>query len=204
MVHHVLTSPRPYVVNHVLTSPRPYVVNHELTSPPRGRTGERGFTLIELVIVIVVVSVAALVFSKMFIEAVRSYEWVDVEKEKLQEARYAQERMTREFRRVRDNVSINAATATTFTFVDRDAATITISWNGVKGADLVYTRNGTQRVLASGVDSLAFAYWKTNGTAAAPVLSPSATDIWRVTTYLRLDKAGHTVETVGAAYVRNL
>jgi prepilin-type N-terminal cleavage/methylation domain-containing protein len=183
------------------------VVNHELTLPrPRTRPQrrERGFTLIELVIVIVVVSVAALVFSRMFIEAVRSYEWVDVEKEKLQEARYAQERMTREFRRVRDNVSINAATATTFTFVDRDVATISISWNGVKGADLIYTKNGTAHVLASGVDSLAFAYWKKDGTAAAPVLSPSATDIWRVTTYLRLDKAGHTVETVGAAHVRNL
>ena len=51
---------------------------------------------------------------------------------------------------------------------------------------------------------VAFAYWKTNGTAATPVVSPSATDIWRITTYLRLAKAGHTVETVGAAYVRSL
>jgi type II secretory pathway pseudopilin PulG len=160
--------------------------------------------MIELVVVIVVVSVAALLFSKMFIEAVRSYEWVDVEKEKLQEARYAQERMTREFRRVRDNVSVNAATATTFTFVDRDAAVISISWNGVKGGDLVYTKNGTPQVLAAGVDSLAFAYWNTNGAAATPVVSPSATDIWRITTYLRLAKAGHAVETVGAAYVRSL
>jgi prepilin-type N-terminal cleavage/methylation domain-containing protein len=176
---------------------------HDLLTPAAARRA-RGFTMIELVIVIVLVSVAALVFSKMFIEAVRSYEWVDVEKEKLQEARYAQERMTREFRRVRDNVSINAATATTFTFVDRDAATISISWNGVKGTDLVYTKNGTARVLAAGVDSLAFAYWKTNGTVATPVVSPSTTDIWRITTYLRLAKAGHTVETVGAAYVRSL
>ena len=158
----------------------------------------------ELVIVIVVVSIAGLLFSKMFIEAVRSYEYIDIEKDKLQEARYAQERMTREFRRVRDKLSINAATATVFTFVDRDAATISISWDGVKGDDLVYTKNGTQRVLASGVDSLAFAYWKTNGTAAAPVLSPSATDIWRITTYLRLAKSGHLVATMGAAYVRSL
>jgi prepilin-type N-terminal cleavage/methylation domain-containing protein len=177
------------------------MVHHVLTRP-RGRA--HGFTMIELVIVIAVVSVAALVFSKMFIEAARSYEWIDVEKEKLQEARYAQERMTREFRRVRDNLSINVATATTLTFVDRDAATISISWNGVKGADLVYTKNGTARTLAAGVDSFAFAYWKTNGTAAAPVVSPSATDIWRITTYLRLAKASHSVETVGGAYVRSL
>jgi prepilin-type N-terminal cleavage/methylation domain-containing protein len=169
----------------------------------RRRAGA-GFTLPELTIVIVVVSIAAMVFSKMFLEAVRSYEFIDVEKTTLQEARYAQERMGRELKRVRDNTSITAATATTFTFVDRDAATISISWNGVKGADLIYTRNGTARVLASGVDSLAFGYWKTNGAAATPILSPSATDIWRVTTYLRLAKSGQTVATSSATFVRSL
>lgn len=170
-------------------------------------TGERreaGFSLAELVIVIVVVSVAAMVFSKMFLEAVRSYHFIDVEKETLQEARYAQERMTREFKRVRNNVSIATATATNFSFVDRDAATISIAWDGVKGHDLIYTRNGTARVLASGVDSLAFAYWRSNGTAAVPVVAPSATDIWRVTTFLRLAKAGQTVSTATAALVRSL
>jgi type II secretory pathway pseudopilin PulG len=159
---------------------------------------------VELIVVIVVVSIAALIFSKMFIEAVRSYEYIDIEKDKLQEARYAQERMTREFRRVRDNLSITAATANTFTFVDKDAATISLSWDGTKGSDLIYTKNGTQRVLASEVDSLAFAYWKSNGAAATPVLSPSVTDIWRVTTYLRLAKSGHSIETMSAAFVRNL
>lgn len=165
---------------------------------------EAGFTLAELTIVIVVVSIAALVFSKMFIEAVRTYEYVDVDKQLLQEARYAEERMTREFKRVRNNVSITTATASTFTFVDRDAATISVSWNGVKGNDLVYTKSGTARVLASGVDSLAFGYWKSNGAAATPIVSPSATDIWRVTIYLRLAKAGQSIDVAGAAFVRPL
>jgi prepilin-type N-terminal cleavage/methylation domain-containing protein len=168
------------------------------------RRANSGFTLPELVVVIAVVSIAAMVFSKMFLEAVRTYQFIDVEKETLQEARYAQERMAREFKRVRDNTSITAATATTFTFVDRDAATISISWNGVKGTDLVYTRNGTARTLASGVDSLAFGYWKTDGAAATPVVSPSATDIWRVTTFLRLAKSGQTVDTSTSTFVRSL
>ena len=170
---------------------------------PAGRR-EEGFTLPELIVVIVVVSIAALVFSKMFIEAMRSYQFIDVEKATLQEARYAQERMTREFKRVRNNTSIAAASATTFTFVDRDAATISLSWNGTKGADLVYTKNGTARTLASGVDSLAFTYWKSNGAAATPVLSPSATDIWRVTSYLRLAKSGQAVATTTSTFVRSL
>jgi len=177
------------------------MVHDLLTARPKR---EAGFTLAELVVVIVVVSVAAMVFAKMFIEAVRSYQFVEAEKDTLQEARYAQERMSREFRRVRDNLSINTATATTFTFVDRDAATLSFSWNGVKGADLVYTTNGTPRVLASGVDSLAFAYWNRSGSAATPVVAPSATDIWRVTTFLRLAKSGQTVETLAATFVRSL
>jgi len=175
---------------------------HDLLTTAERR--EAGFSLAELVIVIVVVSVAAMVFSKMFLEAVRSYQFIDVEKETLQEARYAQERMTREFRRVRDKVSITTATASNFSFVDRDAATISITWDGVKGHDLIYTRNGTARVLASGVDSLAFGYWRSDGTAAAPVVAPSATDIWRVTAFLRLAKSGQTVSTATAALVRSL
>jgi len=170
----------------------------------RARRRDGGFTLPELVIVVVVVSIAGLVFAKMFIEAVKSYTYIDVEKDLLQESRYAQERMAREFKRVRNNTSISAASATTFAFVDRDAATISLSWNGTKGADLVYTKNGTARTLASNVDSLAFAYWKTNGTAATPVLSPSATDIWRVTTYLRLAKSGQSVTTSTGTFVRSL
>jgi Tfp pilus assembly protein PilE len=169
-----------------------------------GRRRDAGFALAELAIVIVVVAIAGLVFSKMFIEAVKSYTYIDVEKGLLQEARYAQERMSREFKRVRNNTSITAASATTFTFVDRDAATVSLSWSGTKGADLVYTKNGTARTLASNVDSLAFAYWKTNGATATPVLSPSATDIWRITTYLRLAKAGQTVTTSTGTFVRSL
>ena len=169
-----------------------------------GRRRDAGFALAELAIVIVVVAIAGLVFSKMFIEAVKSYTYIDVEKGLLQEARYAQERMSREFKRVRNNTSITAASATTFTFVDRDAATVSLSWNGTKGADLVYTKNGTARTLASNVDSLAFAYLKANGATATPVLSPSATDIWRITTYLRLAKAGQTVTTSTGTFVRSL
>ena len=53
---------------------------------PRGRRGglappdAAGFTLAEVTIVIVVVSVAAFVFTGMFLEAIRSYQFEDAEK----------------------------------------------------------------------------------------------------------------------------
>jgi prepilin-type N-terminal cleavage/methylation domain-containing protein len=59
-------------------------------------SGAEGFTLTELLIVIVVTSIAGLVLSGVLSEAVRTYAFVDVEKDLVQESRYAKERMTRE------------------------------------------------------------------------------------------------------------
>jgi Tfp pilus assembly protein PilE len=177
------------------------VVHVLLRRPPRG---EAGVSLAELTIVIVVVSIAAFVFSGMFIEAVKSYQFLDAEKEMLQEARYAEERIARELKRVRDNAAVTAATAWTFTFLDRDSATVSFSWSGTKGDPLLYTKNGAPQTLASAVDSFAFTYWKSDGTGAVPVTSPSATDIWRVSVHLRLAKGGQSVDAVGAAFLRSL
>jgi len=170
----------------------------------RGRRSGAGFTLPELLIVIVVVSIVAVVFSAMFIEAVKTYQFMDAEKDMLSDARYAEERVTRELKRVKDATSLTAAAPTTLTFVDRDNATVSFSWSGVSGADLLYTKNGASQTLARGVDSLAFQYWKQDGTAAQPVVAPSATDIWRVTIYLRLIKGSQTVASFGASFLRSL
>jgi prepilin-type N-terminal cleavage/methylation domain-containing protein len=171
---------------------------------PRRPSRSPGFTLPELLIVIVVASIVALAFSAMFIEAVKTYQFMDAEKDMLQDARYAEERVARELKRVRDNTSINTAAATTLTFVDRGSATVSFSWSGVSGADLLYTKNGSSQTLAKGVDSLAFQYWKQDGTAALPVVSPSATDIWRVTIYMRLVKGSQTVASFGSVFLRSL
>ena len=175
---------------------------HELLSRRRG--GDSGFTIPELVIVIVVVSIVAVTFSAMFIEAVKTYQFLDTEKDLLQEARYAKERIARELKRVKGNTSITSANGTTLTFVDRDNATVSFSWSGISGANLLYTKSGSSQTLAKGVDSLAFQYWKQDGTTAAPVVAPSATDIWRVTIYMRLIKGSQTVSSFGAAFVRSL
>ena len=175
---------------------------HKLLSRRRG--SQAGFTLAELAIVIVVVSIVAVTFSAMFVEAVKTYQFMDAEKEMLQDARYAEERIERELKRVKSNTSITTANASTFTFVDRDNATVSFSWSGVSGANLLYTKGGSSQTLARGVDSLAFQYWKENGSAATPVVSPSATDIWRVTVYLRLIKGSQTVASFAAAFVRSL
>lgn len=179
---------------------------HQLLTPSAAgpRPVEAGFSLAEVTIVIVVVSIAASLFSGMFLEAIRSYEYVDTEKGMLQEARYAEERISRELKRVRGNRFITQAGPRAFTFVDLDSASVGFSWSGVKGDPLVYAKNGTARTLATGVDSLAFAYWRSDGAAAVPVVAPSATDIWRVSVHLRLAKGSQSVSAVTAAFLRSL
>jgi prepilin-type N-terminal cleavage/methylation domain-containing protein len=176
---------------------------HTVLTSRRPRS-QAGFSLAELVIVIVVVSIASIAFASMFTEAVRTYQFVDSEKGMLQAGRYAEERIARELKRVKDATGIVAATPTTFTFVDRSDATLSFSWSGVSGADLLYTKNGSSHTLAAGVDSLAFAYYRNDGAPAVPLVAPAATDIWRVTVYLRLVKGTQKVETFGAAFVRSL
>ena len=171
----------------------------------KAENAESGFSLAELVIVIVVVSIAAYVFTGMFLQAVKSYEYVDAEKQMLQETRYAEERLSRELKRVRGNTFVTQATSRTFTFFDRDSASVSVSWTGVKGDPLLYTKNGTPQTLASGVDTLAFTYYKYDGTVVAvPVIAPSATDIWRVRVDLRLAKNNQTVTAQTAVFLRSL
>ena len=170
----------------------------------RARPSQAGFTLPELVIVIVVVSAAGLLFSGMFIEAVRSYEFVASEQSMTQEARFAEERIVRELRGLRGSAFVTRATPRALAFVDRDSTAVGFSWTGVKGDPLVYTRNGSAQTLAEDVDSLAFGYWKADGGPAAPLVAPAATDIWRVSVHLRLARGSHAVSTVAGTFVRPL
>lgn len=163
-----------------------------------------GFTLTEVIIVIVVISIAGLLLAGMFREAISTYRFVDVQSDLLQQARYAEERVERELRRVRNRGSVTTASLRTFAFTDRDAVPVIVSWDGVKGSNLLYTKSGVAQALALGVDSLAFAYYKEDGTVAAPVVAPSDTDIRRVTVYLRLARSGQSVTTLGATALRSL
>ncbi|HEU4941354.1 MAG TPA: type II secretion system protein [Candidatus Eisenbacteria bacterium] len=164
------------------------------------RRGAAGFTLTELLIVIVVTSIAGLVLSGVLREAVRTYAFVDVEKELVQESRYAKERMTREVMGA-PRGGIREAGPRSITVVDADSAIVTFAWDGVRGSDLVCVRDGARAPLASHVDSLAFAYFDGSG---RPLHSTEVLDrLHRVSIYLRLARDGHEVQGVGSAFLRS-
>jgi prepilin-type N-terminal cleavage/methylation domain-containing protein len=160
---------------------------------------QQGFTLVELLIVIVVVSIAGLVLSGVLREAVRTYSFVDVEKGLVQESRYAKERMTREVMGAARG-GIRAAGPRSITVVDADSAVVTFAWDGVPGSDLVCLRDGSRAPLASNVDSLAFAYFDGQGRM---LRSADPGSLRRVSIYLRLARDGHEVAGVGSAFLRS-
>ena len=160
---------------------------------------QQGFTLVELLIVIVVVSIAGLVLSGVLREAVRTYSFVDVEKELVQESRYAKERMTREVMGAARG-GIRAAGPRSITVVDPDSTVVTFAWDGVRGSDLVCVRDGSRAPLASNVDSLAFAYFDGQGRM---LRSADPGSLRRVSIYLRLARDGHEVAGVGSAFLRS-
>jgi prepilin-type N-terminal cleavage/methylation domain-containing protein len=160
-----------------------------------------GFTLLELAIVIVIVGASALVFAAAFRESMRAYELIDAETELLQQARYAEERITRHVLRCPAG-GIRSATPTSITLLDPDSSTIRIAWSGVKGSDLVLTRGGVSAPLASHVDSLAFTYHGGDGKPLAPASGIDPSRLRRVSVFLRLAEGEHAVAAAGAAALR--
>ena len=165
-------------------------------------TREEGFTLAELTIVIVVVSIAALFFSGMFVEGVRTYEFVGVEKELLQEARYAEQRMERELMSAAGANPWRRLRPASVEFVSRDSSLVEIGWDGARGGSILLKRDGLARPLAEHVDSFAIGYHGADGSRVAPRGNRSAADVRRVTLFLRLARGGHSVDAVGAATLR--
>ncbi|HET9251044.1 MAG TPA: prepilin-type N-terminal cleavage/methylation domain-containing protein [Candidatus Eisenbacteria bacterium] len=162
-----------------------------------------GFTLMELTIVIVIVGISAVVFAFAFRESMRAYELIDTETDLAQQARYAEERVTRHVLRT-PTAGIRAASSTSITLLDPDSSVIRIAWDGVKGSDLVLTRGGIAAPLASHVDSLAFTYHGTDGRPLAPGRAGSMElrRLRRVSMFLRLEQGGHAVAATGAAALR--
>jgi len=126
--------------------------------PSPSRLG--GYTLIEAIVVIVILSIVGLTSSYALIGASRIYVRAMPAMEAAYQADLSVERLRRDIRGLGDVASITAFTATDFTFDSPAGTTIAYSYTG---GNLL--RNGD--LLARGVSSFAFTYWKSDGTIAA-------------------------------------
>ena len=123
-------------------------------------TTATGFTLVEVVTVIVILGIVGLASSYVTVESMKIYARAAPAMDASYQALLSVERMRREIRDMKDTASITTFTATALTFDDSSDNTIAYS---LSGGDLL--RNGA--LLARGVTSLSFGYWKSDGTNAS-------------------------------------
>lgn len=152
----------------------------------------RGFTLIELVLTITLISVIAFIFSSIISTGVDAYFFTSDRKDASQEARVALERMTQELKVIRGAGSIAAAAPDAISFVKLDGEEVNFS---LSGTDLV--RNGN--ILADGVTSFALDYYDRAGNETSV-----PADIWRIAIDLETSERNESVRLRTAVHPRNL
>lgn len=160
-------------------------MNPRTIQPDRLRNA-RGFTLGEVVLVVILVGIIAATFGPGLVTAMRATVMTDTRKEALQNAHAALDRMAREIRMIRsatvlDIPIISFPTGNDMEFVDTYGNTIRFR---LVGANL--ERNGA--VLAGNVTALTFSYLQNSGAAAGNV-----TQIWRIVIDLTVQVGAESV-----------
>jgi len=166
-----------------------------------------GYTLIELVMVIILVGIMFLVTAPLMVEISRGWQIATLRTDMSESGMVAMDRMSREIRQIRNNKSVVTATASVFRFFDLSNNDITYS---ISGTNLIRTINGASNQLAANVSSLGFTYYRGNyndplNLLAAPVVGlGTVTDIKTLVIGLTFSNSGTTLSLQDGVYPRRL
>jgi prepilin-type N-terminal cleavage/methylation domain-containing protein len=130
----------------------------------------KGFTLIEIVITIVLVSILAGLAAVIILQGVRAYSDEDTRSDVNYQARLAVERIAREARQISDctTITVPANPGGTFSFTDvNTGAPVMFS---ISGTDLLRNTD----LLASGITSAQFSFFAADGST----LTTACPGIW--------------------------
>ena len=164
-------------------------------------TENKGFTLVELIIVITIIGIIAGTVGFILLSTVDAWMFKFNRADLLSDGRLALNRMVREIRQIKDLTSVTTATSSQFRFTNTGDVDIIYS---LSSTDLNRTADATANVLAQDVSSLGFAYYDSSGdTISTPTVSPSETDIRRVRINLTLTKSGENVYLQSESVPRN-
>ncbi len=160
--------------------------------------GQGGFSLFEVLIVIVILSILGAGFGGFFLESARTYGWVSEQADLSPSLRLGMNRMIREVQMIRNTGSVYAMTDRTLAFHNSAGDSIALTWNGTPGSALTLRRNASTWTLASNVDSLGFSYLDDVGTVTG-----TAANVRRIRISLRLARGAHKVMNGSTVHVRN-
>ncbi|MHB8348586.1 MAG: PilW family protein [Acidiferrobacterales bacterium] len=134
--------------------------------------GQRGFSLIELVMVIVLMGIIAVAATPVLLSGVQTFHVTSVSLDTLSKLRYATARMAREIREIRRNPAntadydISTMTATTLAFTKTDGTLVTLSASP-PDVMLAYSTPAASAVLTDQVSRFAFSYLEIDGVTPA-------------------------------------
>ncbi|MBI1911492.1 MAG: type II secretion system protein [Deltaproteobacteria bacterium] len=169
----------------------------------------KGFTLLEVLMVIVIIGIVSTVVTVLLLQGTRAFSSLDRRKDLTEQGTLALERISRELRSIRCTESgstctpqatdITAMTASEVRFVNTD-----YQGRGFRlDAVAVKLRQGSgatdpEDILANNVSAFTFEYMKQDGTTAAAV-----TDIWTITVNMTLTKGEDSIDLKASVHPRS-
>lgn len=126
--------------------------------------GQIGFTLIEITLVIMLLGLISVAVMRFYSSSLIATQTMQNTGDALSQARLALERMVIDIRAIRSTSDITTKTATNLVFTDINNNTFNYN---LSGTNLLCN----SQVLASGVNSLTFAYYDSTGTVTATLSS---------------------------------
>lgn len=157
---------------------------------------DRGYTLLELVLVLIIVGIVAVFIAPILTDAVNAYDTTTRNIEVLTKMRYAMERMAREIRQIRRDpanssnydIVTGAMTSTKFEFCRSDGTKVTLDNATLATAvQVAYTSGYASTTCAASavsiatltdmVTSFSLTYLKSDGTAATGAADVEYVDI---------------------------
>ncbi len=170
---------------------------------PQPVKGKDGFTLIEIILVLVIIGILAGILIEPFRLGVKSYIGIETRADLTSQAREATVRIVREMRNIQkkanDKPNITSADDTSITFVDSQGVPISFS---LSGSTVLRDTN----ILADKVSSLDFRYFKGDNTALTtfPLSAADLDDVRRILVILTMQEGTETVTMTGQAFLRDL
>lgn len=152
----------------------------------------RGFTMLELILVIVLTSIVVVVTAKIIASSLSAYLTGQNTVDANWQGQVAVERMVRDIRATRSANDITTATASEYKFTDTTGTSIDYLLSGS-----TLTRNGT--VLADGINSLSFTYHDASGGAG-----PATANIRYVTITMGVTRNNVNYQLVTSIFLRDL
>lgn len=130
----------------------------------------RGFSMIELVIAIAVLSIIAAMGAPLLANGLRFFDAAKIDLDTLSKERYATERIVRELRAIRFNtgtnqydVTLTGAGVTAISFTKTDGVTVTLSGATPPNLNITYSSGGGAVILTNQLASVAFTGYTVDG-----------------------------------------